>query len=336
MLKIGNLFYDRNIDISKNSYYSKKLQSTMRELGLKNYVPTFTRVTNNSQTMIDLAYSNEFLNCDVWDSPKITDHDILSIKLPGNQRNLNKQNYFIGRNFKKFDNIKFAKILNKTINKIDKSFDNNVNSVANHVIGSIEQTLIQVVPLTKFKIINKWKSKEWFNDEIKTLKNKKNQLYKIAKETKDDIYWNEFKKIRNKLTKLIKQKKREYNDSTIDKNKKDSKKLWKHLKQIVSKKPKNSISKVQFDDKICDKDEDIVHNFNIFFIDSITEINGTILNSSQINNCDNLLISTIRDNNEGWLNFREVTSEELSNIVNKLENKACTEDGINAEVIKKA
>jgi len=42
--------------------------------------------------------------------------------------------------------------------------------------------------LTKFKIINKWKSKEWFDDEIKTLKNKKNQLYKIAKESKEDIY----------------------------------------------------------------------------------------------------------------------------------------------------
>jgi len=331
------LLGDLNIDISKNNYYSKKLQSIMGELGLKNYVPTFTRVTNNSQTMIDLAYSNEFLNCDVWDSPKITDHDILSIKLPKNQRNLNKQNYFIGRNFKKFDNIKFTKILTKTINKIDKSFDNNVNSIANHVIGSMEQTLNQVVPLKKFKIINKWKSREWFDDEIKTVKNKKNQLYKIAKETKEDIYWNEFKKIRNKLTKLIKQKKREYNDSTIDKNKKDNKKLWKHLKQIVSKKPKNSVSKVQFDNKICDKNEDIADNFNKFFIDSITEINGAILNSSQNNNnCDNLLINTINDNNEGWLSFREVTSKELSDIVNKLENKACTEDGINAEVIKKA
>jgi len=75
-------------------------------------------------------------------------------------------------------------------------------------------------------------------------------LYKIAKKTKDDIYWNEFKKIRNKLTKFIKQKKREYNNSTIDKSKKDSKKLWKHLKQIVSKKLKNSVSKVQFDNKV--------------------------------------------------------------------------------------
>jgi len=64
--------------------------------------------------------------------------------LPRNQRNLNKHNYFIGRNFKKFDNIKFVKILTETINKIDKSFDNNVNNIANHVIGSIEQTLNQV------------------------------------------------------------------------------------------------------------------------------------------------------------------------------------------------
>lgn len=230
------LIGDFNIDISKNSYYSNKLQSIMGELGLKNYVPTFTRVTNSSQTMIDLAFSNEFLNCDVWDSPKITDHDILSIKLPKNQSNLSKQNYFIGRNYKKFDNIKFAKIFTKTIKEIDKSFDNNVNSIANNVIGSIEQTLNQVIPLTKFKIINKWKSKEWFDSEIKALKSKKNKIYKIAKQTKDDNNWNEFKEIRNKLSKLIKQKKRKFNDSMIDKNKRDSKKLWKHLKQIVSKK----------------------------------------------------------------------------------------------------
>lgn len=331
---------DFNIDISKNSYYSNKLQSMMGELGLKNYVPTFTRITNNSQTLIDLAFSNEFLKCDVWDSPKITDHEILSIELPKNQRNLNMQNYFIGRNYKKFDNIKFVKILTKMISKTDKSDDNNVNSLANHVIGSIEQTLNQIIPLTKFKIINKWKSKEWFDDEIKALKNKKNKIYKIAKETTDNIYWNEYKKIRNNLSKLIKQKKREYNDSTIDKNKKDGKKLWKHLKQIVSKKPKNSISKVKFDNKICDNNEDIADNFNKFFINSITEINDAILDSNQLKR-DNLSVNDILTNdidndNEDWCNFQKVNAKDLFEFVNKLENKACTEDGINAEIIKKA
>lgn len=181
-----------NIDISKNSFYANRLQLLMGELGLKNYVPTFIRVTNNSQTLIDLAYSNESLNCDVWDSPKITDHDILSIKLPKTQCNLNKQNYFISRNYKKFDNIKFVKILTKTINKINKFNDNNVNSKANHVIGSIEQTLNLVIPLTKFKVINRWKSKEWFDTEIKDLIIKKNNTYKIAKGTKNESYWDEF------------------------------------------------------------------------------------------------------------------------------------------------
>ena len=154
------------------------------------------------------------------------------------------------------------------------------------MIRLIEQTLNQVIPLTKFKVNNKWTSKEWFDEEIKDLKSNKNRIYKIAKQTKEDIYWNEFKKIRNKLSKLIKQKKREYNDLKIEKNKKDSKKLWKYLKQIVSKKPKNNISKVKFDNKICDKDEDIADHFNKFFIDSITEINDEILKSSH-NKSDN-------------------------------------------------
>lgn len=105
------------------------------------------------------------------------------------------------------------------------------------------------------------------------------------------------------MTKLIRQKKKEYNESTIDKNKKDSKKLWKYLKQIVSKKQKNSVSKVKFGNKICDKDEDIADNFNRFFINSVIEINDAILNSSlnKNNNSDDLLTNTItnNDNKEG-------------------------------------
>lgn len=337
---------DFNVDLSKSNFYSNKLQLVMSEFGLKNYVKTYTRVTNNSQTLIDLAFSNQHLDCDVWDSPKITDHDIISIKLFKTQNDCKKHDYNIGRNFKKFDNLKFVKVLTETINKVDKSNDNNVNSIANHVIGSIGETLDQVIPLTKFKVVHKWKSREWFDKEIRDLKNKKNELYKITKDHNNNNKendWNEYKKVRNKLSKLIKQKKREYNDLTIDKNKKDSKKLWKHLKEIVSKKVKNSVKKVKFEDKLCDNDEEIADNFNKFFIDSITEINNIILESSQNNNnnksnCDNFSNNNNDSNNsfEDWRDFQQVTAKELSDIVNKLENKACTEDGINADIIKKA
>lgn len=245
--------------------------------------------------------------------------------------------------------MKFAKILNETINNNYDINDNNVNNKASQVIGSIAQALDNVIPITKSRVKHKWESKKWFDSEIKELIEVKNEIYKKAKEFKVESYWSEYKKIRNKLTYTIKKKKREYNDSQIDKNKNDSKKLWKNLKEVIGKKKvQNIIKSINFDGKICDNNVEIANNFNKYFIDSISEINSAMkVNNScdilkideiilkdkvDISNCDNRNF----DFNKFWTDFDLVSIGDVKKIVKELKSKATTEEGINAEIFKQS
>jgi len=49
---------DFNIDLMTDSFYTKKVQTTMLSLGMKQYVNEPTRITKDSRTIIDLIFAN--------------------------------------------------------------------------------------------------------------------------------------------------------------------------------------------------------------------------------------------------------------------------------------
>jgi len=49
---------DFNLGLMMDSFYVKKLQTTMLSLGMKQYVNEPTRITKDSQTIIDLIFVN--------------------------------------------------------------------------------------------------------------------------------------------------------------------------------------------------------------------------------------------------------------------------------------
>lgn len=59
-----------------NSFYARKFQITMQGLGIKQYVNSPTRVTRDSQTLIDLIFANSKIKVQRSDQPKITDHSL--------------------------------------------------------------------------------------------------------------------------------------------------------------------------------------------------------------------------------------------------------------------
>lgn len=49
---------DFNIDFMIDSFYTRKLQTTMQSLGMKQYVNRPTIITKDSQTIIELFFAN--------------------------------------------------------------------------------------------------------------------------------------------------------------------------------------------------------------------------------------------------------------------------------------
>jgi len=63
---------DFNIDLMMDSFYAKKLQTTMLSLSMKQYVNESTRITKGSQTIIDLIFANNNKIVQVIYESKIT------------------------------------------------------------------------------------------------------------------------------------------------------------------------------------------------------------------------------------------------------------------------
>lgn len=73
----GNIIIcgDFNIDISKKkTTHSDRLMNICNDVGLKQMVKTTTRLTNRSETIIDLCFTNVKMNVIVSIEDQISDH----------------------------------------------------------------------------------------------------------------------------------------------------------------------------------------------------------------------------------------------------------------------
>lgn len=95
VIVLGNF----NIDVSKNNQYFKRLIKNMANLGLKQYVTEYTRITEQSKTRIDLVSSNFYILTNVHGIPKITDHQIVEIELSTTEHDENTTTDFYTRDY---------------------------------------------------------------------------------------------------------------------------------------------------------------------------------------------------------------------------------------------
>jgi exonuclease III len=153
---------DFNIDLMTDSFYAKKLQTTMLSLGMKQYVNEPTRITKDSQTIIDLIFANNNKIVQViHEQLKITDHEWLKVELSVSKIE-SKYREFSARNYKGFDANEFA-ILVK--NKLHESQGCQcecmyVSERAKKLIDSIVNALDITAPRKKFRIPKVWEGKK--------------------------------------------------------------------------------------------------------------------------------------------------------------------------------
>ena len=148
---------DFNIDLSKNNFYSEKLRKLIKENGLYQNVKNFTRVTNQSSTIIDLLITNnKNLKPQVHMTPKITDHNIITLEVDIKEDKENIIKFY--RDYKNFDELKFQMDL------MDTEWDRNstdIDKLADTLIDSISIMVNKYAPF-KQKIIKKqWADKQW-------------------------------------------------------------------------------------------------------------------------------------------------------------------------------
>lgn len=151
------MIIDFNIDFGINSFYTNKLQTVMASLGMKQYVNEPTRVTNNSQTIIDLCFANNKVQVQVIQEPKITDHAWLRVVLSASKA-VSKYREFNGRNYSEFNVDEFNRLIE---DRIDQGQGLEVSERAKKFVDIIVDALDNVALRKKFRIL-KGKGKSGF------------------------------------------------------------------------------------------------------------------------------------------------------------------------------
>lgn len=321
---------DFNIDIMLDSFYTRKLQTTMLSLGMKQYVNKPTRITKDSKTIIDLIFANNKIEMQVMHEPKITDHAWLKVELNANKFD-NKYRELSVRNYREFNIDEFIKLVE---NKLEKNQDMNISVRAKKFVDSIVNALDATAPRKNFRIPRIWEGKKWFSDEIREAAAKRDEAYRKALYADTEQNWLQFKIERNTVVKLIKTKKKEYYENMIDLNKENPTSMWKTLKEIIRGEPGGKREVENIDFEILDGIEgcNIADKFNLYYIQSINSIVKSI-NGSKTGNACKRIIYVIE--NEGIMeNFEMISIEHLQEIVMGLPKKKGTEEGITSDILK--
>lgn len=314
---------DFNIDMSSNTFYQKRLSQIITENGLKQLINEATRITNNSATLIDLLITNcEDIAFKVNHSPKITDHAFLTINLQIPDRGHDKTTRLI-RSFKNYDETIFQRQL---INTNWNNSITDVNILAKNLINTIIGCLDTICPITEIVLPTKYADNKWITEDILRVMRERDNAYEAARIENSNDNWNVYKEKRNKVTSMIRKQKQNYYEQKIDNCKNDSKLMWKTLKQITKEKNQSTPKYIKFNNEEIYNESDIAENFNVYFIESISDI---IQNIQKYNEYE---MKDIGGENKLY-EFKQIEMSQLRQIVTGLPNKMGS-DGISAQIIK--
>lgn len=312
---------DFNINLLRNDTYSNRLEKIISFYGLKQLIRDPTRITQNTTTLIDLCITNYFeLEASVLHTPRITDHSIINIKVKKQITN-NKETRIVKcyKNYSKINLCEQLKIFNwSAINNM------NLDEQCDFLINCLQTSASKIINSKTIYINN---CNKWFNLELKKLKEDKTASYLKARLSFDDELWKVYTTSRNRYDYHLKDTKNRYIQEEIEKCGKNQKQIWKTLKKEVL--PCKLSKSTTFDiiefggEKESDVSK-IAERFNAYFIESIMEINNSILVTSS----DYYELTQVKSR----FKFQKIHREKLETIISRLKITN-DENNINSKLI---
>lgn len=168
---------DFNVDMNSNTTHSRKLKCICDDNGLKMFVNSPTRVTQNSSTLIDFCSSNivpNKLECSVSIDNQISDLAIIEMNLLGKYET-NTQKVRQISVWKDYNAIKLFDTLENHLFSWQYVQNSSVNERIDWVINVLSRST------TKFQTKKSIRVNDDFLDkELENMRIIKNQLYKIV------------------------------------------------------------------------------------------------------------------------------------------------------------
>lgn len=322
---------DLNCDFkSENSdCCTKRLRELCELFNLSQLINEPTRVTSNSESLIDLCLTSALDNISAQGVIRtgLSDHDIVYMVRKLNHFRTNRHKFILKRCFNNFNQELFINDLKDAHWDFDQVDPNDQWEKWKALYISIVD---KHAPLKRTRV--KKKKSPWLTKDLVNLIRKRDLLKKNAIITKDAKDWIEFKKARNLLNNELKIQKSKYYKETCNNYKNNPSKLWHTINEVCCRKPKSTfIRQLEIDDRQVTDSSLIADAFNNHFATIGSKLADTIGSCTDAN-------LTYRDYlpiSDCVFNFEPVSPNRVLKLILKLSNKKATGlDGISGKLIK--
>lgn len=319
--KLNVIVGDININMNEINANSRSLNFLFDKHGIEQIVDFNTRVNNNSETLIDYVLTNnsQRVSCEILQSEKITDHETITIKIEGEKTETHSYGHVLSwSNYNKIDLIENLRSCDWS-NFEQVNIDYKLNILRENILSSVSSLVKSVT------IKNTLKPKKWFDNELKVLKQEKNEKRKNWSLNKCDSLWQEYVIVRNVYNSQIKAKKTQYTRTQILNASCNQKQMWKCLNELISNKNNKTSDEIVFEDEACTDTNTISEKFNAFFVNSIIDLNRSIPEPSSN-------IFEVHEQCEHRFKFELTTIDQVTKIANQLTKKVNKSELNNSQV----
>ena len=262
---MGNI----NVDLANDRTYEKGFKNdwldVITNFDVQQYVTEYTRVTENTASLIDHIYvSNDLkvVNCTVVKSG-LSDHYIpfavLNTKLTPPSDSMSGQHKLISyRNYKNFDNVKLSNdLMVAKWHDVNLGICGDISIAISSFVSEFTSIVDKHIPLVQ-KRVKRIKQPGWITPELL----KSFSLRDSAKARHD---YENYKYWRNHSTYLLRKSKQEFYYNLIEQSQNNHAANAKILNELSNKSKKSTVSSIKQENIKLTDEQDIANAFNLHF-----------------------------------------------------------------------
>ena len=181
--------------------------------------------------------------------------------------------YIRKRSYKYFDPDAFVCAV-QHISWLDLYLSQNVDDAVGLFSRKITSILDMMAPMKTFQVRNSYAP--WLSEETVKLMKVRDELHKLASETRDRDDWTRFKQMRNRINNRLKYEESYWQKLRLDECGSNSAKVWKNVKGILNWQSSGSPSKLFYKGSLRTKAQDIADSQNEYFIEKVSQIRANL------------------------------------------------------------
>ena len=312
---------------------TRKLKSIFQSMNMTQVVNEPTRVTRESQTLLDIVRTSQPQNITSVKvvNSALTDHDITAFVRKLNSLKFKPQTIQC-RNYSKYCAARFNNKLSSV------SWDNvsecqDVNDAWLNFRTSFSRVVDNHTPQIEKKF--RGRNTPWLSNTIKKVMAERDDFYRQARRTNTELHWSRYK--RNQVTAMIRKAKSSYNRRIIEESFDDPKNFWKAVKKVLPNKlitpqPSASIEPITVDGKTTTDALIIANGFCTYFATVVEELlsNVPTLIRNQLSE-----EACLNNSSQSLFSLKPVSAAFVNRQLRLLKtSKSTTLDGIPARLLK--